>query len=165
MPVSLNFTIKPGVFSRTTLLGGVKVILCQNMKSIVADRFRNVATSQTGSGGRPLRRRRPKNIFLGCLRHWTRNFHTRCCWPSRAHCSNKNPTFDCKVWRYECVYVLHMLKRDAIWEVVFIECQVEWPWQSKRCRGTSLCNSATLHGCKDGRMILYTIDNSPYIAS
>ncbi|KAJ8655113.1 hypothetical protein O0I10_009148 [Lichtheimia ornata] len=26
-------------------------------------RFRNVATSQTGSGGRPLRRRRPKNIF------------------------------------------------------------------------------------------------------
>ncbi|KAJ8660665.1 hypothetical protein O0I10_003713 [Lichtheimia ornata] len=34
------------------------------MKSIVANpRFRNVATSQTGSGGRPLRRRRPKNIF------------------------------------------------------------------------------------------------------
>ncbi|KAJ8651187.1 hypothetical protein O0I10_013382, partial [Lichtheimia ornata] len=34
------------------------------MKSIVANpRFRNVATSQTGSEGRPLRRRRPKNIF------------------------------------------------------------------------------------------------------
>ncbi|KAJ8653995.1 hypothetical protein O0I10_010331 [Lichtheimia ornata] len=28
-------------------------------------RFRNVATSQTGSGGRPLRRRRPKKYFSG----------------------------------------------------------------------------------------------------
>ncbi|KAJ8657709.1 hypothetical protein O0I10_006524 [Lichtheimia ornata] len=36
----------------------------KNPRFILANpRFRNVATSQTGSGGRPLRRRRPKNIF------------------------------------------------------------------------------------------------------
>ncbi|KAJ8657953.1 hypothetical protein O0I10_006481 [Lichtheimia ornata] len=53
-----------GTFMFNNGLGLANSTLCESFTIKLANpRFRNVATSQTGSGGRPLRRRRPKNIF------------------------------------------------------------------------------------------------------
>ena len=75
----------------------------------------------------------------------------------------KTPRFIVKFWDMAVFMFYICCKRDAIWKVVVVHCEVAWPWYSRRCRRTSLCNSATLHDWKDGRIILYGLSTIAHI--
>ncbi|KAJ8660455.1 hypothetical protein O0I10_003913 [Lichtheimia ornata] len=61
-------------------------------------------------------------------------FTQECCWPSRAHCSiPKTPRF---IVKFGDTGTFMLRKHDAIWEVVFVQCQVAGRLAEQKMRRT-----------------------------